>query len=127
MNAHDLARDYIALWNETGADTRREMIRDTWTEDATYTDPMFEASGHEGIDALVAGFQQQFPGVAFRPIGETEAHHDRARFSWELVTPGGDVIAAGTDVAVIRSGRLQMVTGFFDQAPVLDAVQGNQL
>lgn len=121
-NAQDLARTYLAIWNETNADTRREMIRKTWVADATYIDPMFEATGHEGIDALVAGFQQQFPGLTFRGIGETEAHHDRARFSWELVTPAGDVIAAGTDVVVIRSGQLQTVTGFFDQAPVLDTV-----
>lgn len=120
--AHDLARNYLAIWNEADPGTRRELIERTWTADATYTDPMFEATGHDGIDALVGGFQQQFPGVTFRQVGETEAHHDRARFSWELTTPAGDVIAAGTDVAVIRSGQLQMVTGFFDQAPVLDAV-----
>ena len=120
--AHDLARDYLAIWNETEPRARRQLIERTWTADAAYTDPMFEAAGHDGIDALVAGFQQQFPGVTFRQLGDTEAHHDRARFSWELVTPTGDLIAAGTDVAVIRSGQLQVVTGFFDQAPVLDAV-----
>lgn len=42
------------------------------------------------------------------------------RFSWVLVASEGPVIAAGTDVAVLSSdSRLQAVTGFFDQAPVL--------
>jgi hypothetical protein len=120
--AQDLARDYLAIWNEVEPDRRREMIERTWSADATYTDPMFEAAGHDGIDALVAGFQHQFPGVIFRQIRETESHHDRARFSWEVVTATGNVAAAGTDIVVIRSGKLQTVTGFFDRAPVLDSV-----
>jgi hypothetical protein len=117
----DLVRAYLAIWNEADAAARQAQIARTWTDDATYTDPLFDVAGHEGIEAMIAGFHAQFPGVTFRQIGEIEAHHDRVRFSWELVPAGGDtVIAAGTDVGVIEDGRLRSVTGFFDQAPVLE-------
>lgn len=122
-NVNELVSTYFAIWNETDPVARQKLIADAWAEDATYVDPMFDADGHAGIEAMVAGFRQQFPLLAFRQIGETEAHHDRIRFCWELVPAGGgDVIAAGTDVAVIENGRLRSVTGFFDQAPVLEAV-----
>jgi hypothetical protein len=120
---NELVSTYFAIWNEVDPAARQRLIADAWTNDAAYVDPMFAAEGHAGIEAMVAGFRQQFPLLTFRQIGETEAHHDRIRFSWELVPAGGgDVIAAGTDVAVIENDRLRAVTGFFDQAPVLEAV-----
>ena len=123
VNVTELVDAYFAIWNETDPAARQQLIATAWSDDATYTDPMFDVAGHAGIEAMVAGFRGQFPLLAFRQIGEAEAHHDRVRFSWEL-TPagGGEVIAAGTDVAVIADGRLQSVTGFFDQAPVLEGV-----
>jgi hypothetical protein len=116
-----LVENYLVIWNEQDSTVRRTLIAKTWDPTATYVDPMQEASGHDDIDRMVAGFQLQFPGLIFRHTGETEAHHDRIRFRWELHTHAGDLVAAGTDVAVINGGRLQTVTGFFDQAPVLDA------
>jgi hypothetical protein len=114
-NVTTLVRTYFAIWNETDPAVRQTLIADAWAEDARYVDPLLDISGRAGVEAMVAGFQQQFPLVMFRQIGETEAHHDRIRFSWELVPAGSDtVIAAGTDVAVIADGRLRSVTGFFD-------------
>ena len=34
-----------------------------------YTDPVFAASGHDEIDAMVGGFHQQFPGLIFVRTG----------------------------------------------------------
>jgi hypothetical protein len=115
---------YIAIWNETDADRRRELIASTWTDACRYTDPVFGAAGPDEIDAMVGGFHAQFPGLIFVHTGEIEAHHDRIRFTWDLLDASGERQAAGTDVAVVSvDGRLLDVTGFFDQAPVLpDAV-----
>jgi len=115
---NDLARNYLMTWNETDAKRRRALIRETWADTASYVDPMFEVSGHDGIEAMVSGFQKQFPGLTFHQIGDAEGHHDRVRFQWELVTVEKDVVAAGTDVGVIEAGRFRSITGFFDQAPV---------
>jgi hypothetical protein len=54
-----------------------------------------------------------------RRASAVDAHHDVARFAWELVAPGGAVALGGLDVARIGpDGRLQEVTGFFgDLAP----------
>jgi hypothetical protein len=106
---------YFAMWNETDPARRRAAIQAAWSEQASYVDPMFAAEGADGLDALVAGVHQQFPGHRFRLTEAVDAHHDRARWGWELAGPdGGAPIAAGVDFAVLApDGRLREVTGFF--------------
>ncbi|HYH10737.1 MAG TPA: nuclear transport factor 2 family protein [Thermomicrobiales bacterium] len=122
--AMDVVERYLAIWNETDGARRRQLIERTWSEDGLYYDPVFATSGHDEIDAMVAGFHQQFPGLHFERVGEIEGHHDRLRFRWDLLDADGARQAAGTDVAVVSpDGLLLDVTGFFDVAPVLpDAV-----
>jgi hypothetical protein len=71
---------YIAIWNETDPARRRELIAQTWSEDASYLDPLMAGDGAEGIDAMIAAVQQQFPGHQFRLLGDVDTHHDRVRF-----------------------------------------------
>ena len=108
----------IAMWNETGAERRREIIARTWADDASYVDPMLEGDGPDGIDAMIAGAQAQFPGHRFALAGASDAHHDRVRFGWTLrPEAGGEPVAAGVDFATLApDGRLRTVTGFLEAA-----------
>ena len=107
---------YFAMWNESDPGRRRELIEATWSPDASYVDPMFAAEGPDALDALVARVHTQFPGHRFRLTGAVDAHHDRARWSWELAGPDGrPPVVAGVDFAVLApDGRLREVTGFFE-------------
>jgi len=108
---------YIAMWNETDPERRRSIIEQTWTEDGSYVDPHAEVAGAEGISALVAAVQEQFPGHRFVLASGPDAHHDRVRFTWQLVADGGGAAATGLDVAVVADdGRLRAVTGFLEAA-----------
>ena len=108
---------YIAMWNETDRERRRFIIEQTWTEDGSYVDPHAEVVGVDGLDALVAAVQEQFPGHRFVLASGPDTHHDRMRFTWQLVGESGDAIATGTDVAVVaEDGRLRDVTGFLEAA-----------
>jgi len=114
-----LIDNYIAIWNEADPERRRELIAQTWTEDATYVDPVMTGTGPDGIDAMIAGARQQFPGLRFELAGAPDAHHDRVRFTWHLKPEaGGDAVAIGSDFAVVADdGRLRSVTGFLDLVP----------
>ena len=112
-----LADRYIAMWNETDAETRRDLVAGTRTEDGAYLDPMMRGDGHAGIDAMVAGVQQRFPGFRFSRIGAADFHGDHLRFSWALGLDGEEAMIKGTDYAVLQEGRLRSVTGFLDQVP----------
>lgn len=113
----NVARRYIALWNEKTPSRRREMLSTDWTADAKYVDPLMSGEGHDGVDALIAGVQQRFPDFSFRLIGKVDGHGDHVRFSWGLGPDGAEAPIKGTDVAVLREGRIRSITGFLDQVP----------
>ena len=114
----ELIDHYFAAWNETDPHRRKELIASTWTEDATYLDPLATGEGRSGIDAMIAGIQQQFPSLKFRRTTVVDAHHDRVRFAWELGPQDGQAVAGGVDFGVTRDGLLHAITGFLDFAPV---------
>jgi hypothetical protein len=113
-----VVHNYIAVWNETTPEDRRARIADTFADDASYVDPIMTGDGREGIDAMVAGAQAQFPGARFELVSGPDVHHDRVRFAWRAVAPGdGAAIAAGVDFATVADdGRLRAVTGFLEPA-----------
>lgn len=114
----ELAEQYIATWNETDPSARRALIDEVWSAGARYTDPLAEAAGRDQIDAVIAAVQDQFAGMKFRLAGTVDAHHDQARFTWELGPDGGDPIVVGFDVAQRDAdGRLALVLGFLDKVP----------
>lgn len=80
----EIAKLYLAAWNETDADARGKRVEGLWTAAGTYVDPMGEARGHEEINALIGAAQQQFPGFSFRLLGDVDGHHRQARFRWGL-------------------------------------------
>lgn len=117
-DTRDLVDRYLAIWNERDAERRKALIVQTWTEDATYVDPAMRGAGHDGIDAMIAGAQAQFPGFEFRLLGEPDAHGDRLRFRWTAGPAQGPTIVDGADFAVVSGdGRLASVSGFIDRAP----------
>ena len=112
----DLIDRYIAAWNETDAERRRDLIARTWSEDARYLDPMLQGEGRQGIDAMIAAVQERYPGHRFRRTGEVESHHDRVRFTWDLAPEAGEPVVKGTDFGVVAvDDRLAAITGFFDE------------
>lgn len=113
-----IAEQYIAAWNETDPSARRALIDEIWSSDGRYIDPMAEVTGRDQIDAVIAAAQAQFAGMTFRLAGPVDAHHDQARFTWELGPDGTDAVVVGFDVAQRDAdGRLALVLGFLDKVP----------
>jgi len=109
---------YIACWNQTDPGLRRKLIDEVWAPGASYTDPLGEAAGHDAIDAMIAGAQQQFPGFSFTLLGPVDSHHRQGRFTWGLGPDGAEPVVIGFDVAVTGDdGRLTRVLGFLDKVP----------
>jgi hypothetical protein len=110
---------YIAAWNETNADRRRDIIARAWSEDGSYLDAHRGGVGHAAIDTMIAAVQERFAGYRFRLSSGIEAHHDRVRFSWSAGgTEQAPLFFGGTDFAVLaEDGRLRAVTGFTDATP----------
>jgi hypothetical protein len=108
---------YIAMWNETDAGARRDLIAAIWTHDASYVDPLMQGDGHRGIDAMVEGVQARFPKHRFARTSAVDAHHESIRFAWALAPEGGAAIVKGVDFGTICGEQLRQITGFIDQMP----------
>jgi hypothetical protein len=117
--AHQTTVDrYIATWNETDPAARRDLVTATWAPAASYVDPLMRGEGHDGIDAMVAAVQGQFPGHRFRLVAGPEEVAGHLRFAWEMGPDGGETLIAGTDFATLDAdGRLATVIGFIDRMP----------
>ncbi len=123
MNSiENLVDRYLETWNETDAARRRERIRDVYTEDILYTDPLVAITGHEGIDGVIAAAQQQLSGLRLQRLGSVDAHHDTARFTWHVQAAGSDEsLLIGFDVITVKDGRVHRVYGFLDKVPAAAA------
>ena len=114
-----LVERYLTAWNAESAESRAAAVDAVWGEDGGYTDPLVSVRGRDQIAAVIAGAHDQFPGFVFRLAGAVDAHHDTARFTWELVpTTGGEALVVGFDVISTDSdGRIRDVYGFLDKIP----------
>jgi hypothetical protein len=114
-----LVVSYLAAWNERDAQRRRELVAETWVEDGIYVDAHRRGDGVDGIDAMIATAQAQFPGYTLRLVSGIEAQNGYVRFSWAGGgTPEAPLYLGGTDFATIgEAGRFRFVAGFTDAAP----------
>lgn len=114
----EIAAQYVGIWNENNPARRRTLIEQTFTPQASYIDPVMQAAGHDGLDAMIGAAQAQFAGLRFNVSGKPDGHHDVVRFSWSLGADGAELLASGTDIAVVApDGRIERITGFLDKMP----------
>lgn len=114
----DLRDRYLACWNATDGGARRGLLREHWTEDAAYVDPLAEVAGLDALDATIAAVHQRFPGFVFSAVGPVDAHHDVTRFAWGLGPAGAEPLVVGFDVVrTAADGRIRSVIGFLDRVP----------
>lgn len=117
LDVQTLVRRYIAAFNETDGDRRRELLEGLYTPDCTYTDPHVDLRGPEQIDGFIEQTQERFPGLTFRLGSPIDAHHDQARFQWHAGTADAPDTFVGFDVIVTDDGRIRSVYGFTDVVP----------
>ncbi len=118
-NLQQLAEQYLAIWNETDPAARRKLIDTVWAEDGSYTDPLVAAEGRDAVDAMIGAVQAQFTGLVFTlGAAGVDAHHNLARFTWDLGPAGAEALIVGFDVLVAtEDGLIGAVHGFLDKVP----------
>ncbi|MER5394456.1 nuclear transport factor 2 family protein [Saccharopolyspora sp. NPDC002686] len=113
----EVARRYLATWNERDPVRRRVLVRELWAEDAGYVDPIVTAEGRDAVEDVVATAQRQFPDLVYRLAGSVDGHHHIARLTWELAPVDGPPVIIGFAVLVTEHARLRRVYGFLDPVP----------
>ncbi len=128
-SAAELAKKYVALWNEPDADRRRRIIAELWTEDGRHIlqppqeiraiaarpglalTAILEARGYEEIESRAASVYEHWvgsEGLSFRRHDDAERLGDVVKFHWEAVGKDGEVVAVGLDFLVLAAdGRIE--------------------
>ncbi|GFE13083.1 isomerase [Streptomyces glebosus] len=112
---------YFEAWNAREEGALGKAVAAAFGAEVTYTDPLADVAGQDGLAAVIGGAHAQFPGYEFRQVGEVDGHHDIARFGWELVSVAdGAAPVAGFDVVRLgEDGRIRSVLGFLDRVPAV--------
>jgi hypothetical protein len=105
---------WLSAYADPDADRRQQVIAQIWSVDGELVDPPFDGAGHEALSGMVDLVLTHYAGHTFRRTTKVDAHHEYARYGWELVGPDGTVAVAGLDVATFApDGRLARTVGFF--------------
>lgn len=116
-SAEQIASNYIATWNAADTADRAELIAGHWSAEPRYVDPLIAAKGAEELSGIIGALQDRFPGFRFTLINTPDGHGDYVRFAWGLGPDGGEPIIEGSDVIVLKDGKMAEVVGFLDKMP----------
>jgi hypothetical protein len=107
---------WLAAYTDADVERRTRAIAEVWNPEGQLLDPPLDGAGREAIGQLVDVVLSHFPGHTFRRTTAVDAHHDVARYGWELLGPDGTVTMTGLDVVTVDgAGRLLRVAGFFGE------------
>ena len=79
---------HLAGYCEPDPDRRLELLRAAWARTVGWSTRRSTAPAPTGIAELVDAVLGHYPDHTFRRTTAVDAHHDLARYGWELVAPG---------------------------------------
>jgi hypothetical protein len=108
-------RNLMDVFNERDPARRSKAIAEVYAEDVTFTDAAGAITGREALDRkaqeILDGAPPEF---AFRPAGPSRQVGDLAMLSWHLGPEGAPPVVSGTDISLVRDGRIASVHTLLD-------------
>jgi len=93
----------LGVFNERDAGRRAAMINTIYSADVRWTDDEGSTVGREALDAKATALQSQMQGLVFTKAGPVYQTLGLGYMAFELGPPGGEPVACGFDVAVVRN------------------------
>jgi hypothetical protein len=107
INVADVVSRYMAVWNESDAEARRQRIRDVWAPEGGTCNRTIDAHGYGEIEARVVGSWSKWireGKYVFRPMN-VAAHHDAVKFDWKMTAvETGVVEGVGVSFLILGPG-----------------------
>jgi SnoaL-like domain len=105
--AEKLAERYVAVWNETDPQRRRESIAALWAPEGVHYVGSREVQGFDALEQRITGSHEKNVrdgGHRFR-VSAVHALQDAVMVDWQMVPSAGDAVvavaAAGRDVFIV--------------------------
>ena len=104
----------LDVFDERDPDKRAGAIERVFTPDCEFSDPYGAYRGHAEIEQVVLNLHDKFRGFRFHLIGEPQVIVDGGRIMWSSGPPEAPATLRGTDVAMVRDGRIAVLLTFMD-------------
>lgn len=120
MRAHqDVIDDYASSLIEPDESRRIAILERVWTDDCIVILPEMCLLGRDEINRHISRIQREYYGIATPTlIGSHDATGPYLRFEWRILTPLGEVMTEGVNVAdVDEDGRIKRLIVFFGFRP----------
>jgi hypothetical protein len=92
----------LGVFNERDAQRRAVAIERTYAPDVRWTDDEGIIIGREALGAKAVALQSQMQGLVFSKSSPVYQTRGLGYLAWKLGPDGGDPVASGFDVAVVR-------------------------
>jgi hypothetical protein len=93
----------LGVFNERDAQLRAVAIESTYAPDVRWTDDEGVSVGREALEAKAKPLQSQMQGLVFTIASPVYQTRGLGYLAWKLGPAGGDPVASGFDVAVVRN------------------------
>jgi hypothetical protein len=110
--------EYCAAWSEPDPVKRMNLLKKSWSDKGSYTDPTAYVEGRDTLHQHIGRFFEQFPGAKIVPSSGVDLHHGKIRFAWRMVVADGSTALEGMDYGEIdEAGMIRRIVGFFGPLP----------
>jgi hypothetical protein len=92
----------LGVFNERDAQRRALTFESTYAADVRWTDDEGTSVGREALEAKAIHLQSQMQGMVFTKASPVYQTRGLGYLAWKLGPEGGDPVATGFDVAVVR-------------------------
>jgi len=92
----------LEVFNERDDQRRVAAIERTYAPDVRWTEDEGIAVGRDALNARAIALQSQMEGLVFTKAGPVHQTLGFGYLAWELGPGGGDPVATGFDVAIVR-------------------------
>jgi hypothetical protein len=96
----------LGVFNERDAQRRAVTIDTTYAADVRWTDDEGVSVGREALEAKAKALQSQMQGLVFTKASPVYQTRGFGYLAWKLGPEGGDPVATGFDVAIVRDSLI---------------------
>jgi SnoaL-like domain len=93
----------LGVFNERDAQRRAATIESTYAPDVRWTDDEGIAVGREALETKATALQSRMQGLVFTKASPVYQTRGLGYLAWKLGPEGGEPVASGFDVAVVRN------------------------
>jgi len=113
LSPEDVLDEYAASLIEPDPTRRLPILERVWSDDCEIVLPEGYVHGRDAVNAHITRIRHDFGAATPVLTGAADIHNGYLRFEWRMLSPAGEILAAGVNFGELApDGRLRRVVLF---------------